>query len=230
MTRGRLLASAAAGFTLFALAAPASAAGFANGSFETNTCGVGVNSFGTVGTGGTCITSWTVGSGSVDLVRENYWDAHHGEYSVDLAGSVPGSITQIFDTVVGNIYTVSYWLSANREGGNHPFKDGSVAVVINGNFIAGGSIVGVDGPSNANMQYRNYFFDFKATGNSTSLTFAAASDETAYGPVLDAVSVTNAVPEPATWAMMLLGFGAVGFGLRKRKAGQGETRLRVAYV
>ena len=27
-----------------------------------------------------------------------------------------------------------------------------------------------------------------------------------------------AVPEPATWAMMLLGFGAIGFALRRRRA------------
>jgi hypothetical protein len=27
----------------------------------------------------------------------------------------------------------------------------------------------------------------------------------------------NAVPEPATWAMMLLGFGAVGFAVRRRR-------------
>jgi hypothetical protein len=30
-------------------------------------------------------------------------------------------------------------------------------------------------------------------------------------------NVTTAVPEPATWAMMLMGFGAIGFGLRRRK-------------
>ncbi|MES2902962.1 MAG: PEPxxWA-CTERM sorting domain-containing protein [Pseudomonadota bacterium] len=30
-------------------------------------------------------------------------------------------------------------------------------------------------------------------------------------------SVTPAVPEPATWAMMLMGFGAMGFALRRRK-------------
>ena len=29
-------------------------------------------------------------------------------------------------------------------------------------------------------------------------------------------SVSGAVPEPATWAMMILGFGAVGAGLRRR--------------
>jgi len=37
----------------------------------------------------------------------------------------------------------------------------------------------------------------------------------------------NAVPEPATWAMMLFGFGAVGFGLRRRKKEQ--VRVRYAF-
>ena len=30
-------------------------------------------------------------------------------------------------------------------------------------------------------------------------------------------AVTQAVPEPATWTMMLLGFGAIGFAMRRRK-------------
>jgi len=38
---------------------------------------------------------------------------------------------------------------------------------------------------------------------------------------------TPGVPEPATWAMMLFGFGAVGFGLRRRK--KQETRVRFAF-
>lgn len=32
-------------------------------------------------------------------------------------------------------------------------------------------------------------------------------------------SVAAAVPEPGTWAMMLLGFGAVGFSMRRRRQG-----------
>lgn len=31
------------------------------------------------------------------------------------------------------------------------------------------------------------------------------------------ITIQQAVPEPATWAMMLLGFGAVGFALRRRR-------------
>jgi hypothetical protein len=38
----------------------------------------------------------------------------------------------------------------------------------------------------------------------------------------------GAVPEPGTWAMMLLGFGAVGAAMRKRTAR--VQRLRVAYA
>ena len=32
------------------------------------------------------------------------------------------------------------------------------------------------------------------------------------------VTVTPAVPEPGTWAMMLLGFGAAGYAMRRRRA------------
>ena len=37
---------------------------------------------------------------------------------------------------------------------------------------------------------------------------------------------TGAVPEPATWAMMLMGFGLVGFGLRNRR----KPVVRVTYA
>ena len=40
----------------------------------------------------------------------------------------------------------------------------------------------------------------------------------------DVRQVTGGVPEPATWAMMLLGFGAMGAALRRR------THVRVRYA
>ena len=35
--------------------------------------------------------------------------------------------------------------------------------------------------------------------------------------LLGGISLTQSVPEPATWAMMLLGFGAIGFAFRRRQ-------------
>jgi hypothetical protein len=35
---------------------------------------------------------------------------------------------------------------------------------------------------------------------------------------VDNFGVTSAVPEPGTWAMMLLGFGAIGFSMRRRRS------------
>jgi len=40
---------------------------------------------------------------------------------------------------------------------------------------------------------------------------------------------TSAVPEPSTWALMLLGFGAVGLSLRRRKSADSQPRMRVLY-
>jgi hypothetical protein len=34
-----------------------------------------------------------------------------------------------------------------------------------------------------------------------------------------AFAAASAVPEPSTWAMMLIGFGAVGYSMRRRKVG-----------
>lgn len=45
----------------------------------------------------------------------------------------------------------------------------------------------------------------------------------------DNLASAAAVPEPATWGMMLLGFGALGTMLRRRRSVSGALRLRVAY-
>jgi PEP-CTERM motif-containing protein len=37
------------------------------------------------------------------------------------------------------------------------------------------------------------------------------------GSYVGNINITNPIPEPATWAMMLLGFGAIGFTFRKAR-------------
>ena len=48
-------------------------------------------------------------------------------------------------------------------------------------------------------------------------------ETTAETAITATTDIPAAVPEPATWAMMLVGFGAVGFAMRRRK---GERRVR----
>ena len=38
---------------------------------------------------------------------------------------------------------------------------------------------------------------------------------------IDNIGIISAVPEPGTWAMMLIGFGAIGFTMRRQRRSQG---------
>ncbi len=67
-------------------------------------------------------------------------------------------------------------------------------------------------------------FNFATTANSLTLTFSSTLDQDltdeAWG--VDNLLITdnvtgNAVPEPATWAMMIGGFGLVGASMRRRR-------------
>ncbi len=42
---------------------------------------------------------------------------------------------------------------------------------------------------------------------------------------IDDIAITSGVPEPGTWAMMLLGLGVVGFAIRRRRSVQELTQL-----
>ena len=51
-------------------------------------------------------------------------------------------------------------------------------------------------------------------------SFGASGDMSANNVAVIArfTAISSAVPEPATWAMMLFGFGAIGFSMRRRRS------------
>jgi hypothetical protein len=61
---------------------------------------------------------------------------------------------------------------------------------------------------------------YRVNLNSGALTNLGRTDRALFG-----IAVA-AVPEPATWAMMLIGFGAVGFSMRRRKVRYANTRTQ----
>ena len=61
----------------------------------------------------------------------------------------------------------------------------------------------------------NAFSPFSINFSGTAHSFVIAGGEGAFG--IDDINLNRAVPEPASWALMLGGFGLVGGAMRRRK-------------
>lgn len=118
------------------------------------------------------------------------------------------------------------------------FNDGLIsALEFNINALTNGDVfftfAGGDSDGQVTTLYdlgrngENFFNAFNGTFKSVTLTFtngATVQDVRQFR--LGVAPSAPAVPEPATWAMMLLGFGAIGFGMRRRRS----DTLRVRFA
>jgi len=209
------LSAAATAATALTLATPASAATIINGSFEQGVA-IPAGGFVTLGAGSTAITGWTVGNtpGGIDY-KGTYWQAADGSRSIDLAGNGRGSIYQDVTTEIGQRYAVGFYLAGNPDGGSNVKV--AVTSIVGGDAQVDQFTVlsGINTRQNMGWTYHQY--NFTAMSTTSRLTFASANAENSpYGPALDNVSIA-AVPEPATWGLMILGFGLVGSAARSRR-------------
>jgi hypothetical protein len=105
--------------------------------------------------------------------------------------------TQTLTTVIGQTYTISYWVFDVE------------ANLLNVTF---GSSTLFSGTAPTSGSYVQFSFSAAATSTSTVLAFSGQRTTGRGGSLLDDVSVTEgAVPEPSTWFLtptMLLGLGA----------------------
>jgi hypothetical protein len=186
----------------------------AGGNFATISAG---SSFGNGNAWLVTSGSVTVSGGSVDEIG-NYWPlTPNGSHSVDLDGNSPGGISQSINLATGN-YVLKYYLAGNPDGGSPSIKSLLVDVAgttSNKTYTTSGGF----GP----WVLETVFFSVASPGLET-LSFQSADSSGPYGPVIGEVSI-SAVPEPSTWAMMVLGFLGVGFMAYRRKSG---VALRVA--
>jgi len=219
----RILLPAAVAATL-AAAYPASAASLLkNGGFETPVDASGASVVIYAGQEPTGF-GWTVTEGSVDVHNTNGPfggdpdPAGAGVGALDLVGlGTKGGIAQSFGTVIGATYVLSF------DFANNPFLPS--AAMLFGVRGAGGNVfqdtVSHSGSVLSKMNWTNYTFEFTATEAMSTLFFTNTAGGTSGGIYLDNVSIVGpeavAVPEPATWALMISGFGLAGAALRRRR-------------
>jgi hypothetical protein len=163
----------------------------------------------------------------------------------DHSESGPTSVSAGFDFTAGGVFTIT-WLSGltSAYGGVDPYSDGdgdtgfdaSDSLGNSGNVFpsfyidhsqypaylnaligafadAGGHVVGTP------FLVGNGPYDATAPGGATQLLLGLNDDIFGdnSGAFLVRVSGPGAVPEPATWTMMIAGFGLAGGALRRRR-------------
>ena len=193
-----------------------------NGGFESpqisDSCCTTVPGNGTV-------NPWTVGSGNVNVVNGTYGStngnlAKEGTQYLDLIGEGgAGSISQSFSTVLNQVYTLTFSYSHNIFGGSSdgapPFSADFSVGDLSGPLLDD-SVSHSSGTTN-DLDWKTYTGSFVGTGVSETLNFTNTSPTTGNaGIFLDAISV-SAAPEPATWMMMIGGFGVAGVAMRRRR-------------
>lgn len=113
-----------------------------------------------------------------------------------------GGIVQSLSTVAGGTYEISFDMRADAGGQLFEASFGS-ATLLSGSFSSG-------------VGYTTYNYTVQATGASTDLRFATQHLPSYYQLDNVIVSSVASVPEPGTWAMLIAGFGMVGFASRRR--------------
>jgi len=122
-------------------------------------------------------------------------------------------------------------------GGNYPNGIGDVEICLTNNNGAscaggasGGALLGdpatgsfslIFGSNTSTLSLDAFYVRYQSLTGLDDVTSASGKETVVVTPF-------GGVPEPATWAMLLIGFGAVGATLRTRNANATGRRLRIA--
>jgi hypothetical protein len=209
----RVLYGALAAFALAGFAASGAQAAIVNGNFESVT--------------GTSPDGWTISPGTEiqDLTGADYipccgTTGTAAELANHFASFGPGNVpnistlSQSIATTANARYTLSF--DAGALGGG---SEDIIAAVYDGATLIQSLTVTTNANNNLDTTFSPQSLNFTAASGATNVVFSAVGDGINIDPIIDNVSVAG-VPEPASWAMMLVGFGGLGAAMRsaRRKA------------
>ncbi|MEW5685601.1 MAG: PEPxxWA-CTERM sorting domain-containing protein [Pseudomonadota bacterium] len=232
-------------FAMLVAAGPVSAAALVNGSFEQP----GTASAVYLTAGSTALPGWTVvdstpgGDNEIQYTNTNAYSsfgvvASHGAHFLELTGVIgrgKGVKSDAIDTDRGATYRVAFDIGAFFVRGQGSY--GNVTLDLLVNDVLAGSFTNVLDLTTPGSDWQRFSYDFVAAGPSVRLTFLASTALTSsnLGAGLDNVAfdlvkvapqptpTPGGVPEPGVWALMILGFGVAGTGLRRRRAGLADA-------
>jgi len=191
-----------------ALAGAAHAAVIVNGDFNNPNVGGGYGQFATIPGWFDTSDTLEVGASTVYGLSCETAGCQNLEVNSNTFDTVSQTVTGL---TAGDTYFLS-WDYGGRNGGGAQQLDVSF----------GGTQVATDTSDGVNAVWTPNRVAIVATGSTETLTFQSINvgGTPSYGNELTGVSIS--VPEPAAWALMILGFAGLGGALRARR---GNLRL-----
>ncbi len=199
----KILIAGAGAATLLAAALPAGAQVVLHDDFDSATQ--------TLNWTGDSVFTSTSAPASVDLIGTGFYDFQPGNGNyVDLDGTTgngnnpAGQLTSVASFGAG-VYTLSFLL-----GGNDRTEQTQSTTISLGNWSTT-----LTPTAYAPFALQTFSFTTSVAGK---LVFTENGPSDQQGNLLDNVTLSaGGVPEPASWALMLLGFGGLGAMLRVRR-------------
>jgi Protein of unknown function (DUF642)/PEP-CTERM motif len=189
---------------LMALAGPTELV--VNGGFESNVLNNGSWQVFTNGQ----VQGW-LAQDEIEIRNNVAGTAAGGSNYVELDANHNSSMSQDLHTQAGTDYLLSFYYS-NRTG-DSAATDG-LSFKVGADYVI---LPALKTNNTGDNLWELFTTTFMATSAITRLTFTAMGTNDSYGSSLDSISVTPAVPEPETYAMLLGGLAVISFIGRKKK-------------